>query len=577
MVLIWLVLAVHTTQSFSVTHDELWHLPAGLRGWSGDFAVDRLNPPLSRLWAALPVRLCGIAAEPAVDASAVGIQFIEGHDDFLRWYFLGRVFHLAWPLATAGLVYGWSLQLAGLPAARLALLCFLCCPNVLAHGSVITPDAAAMFVFLLTSFCLWRWMAVPTWRRAVWLGLSLGALQGIKFTGVVFAPVMLAAAAWNVWEAEGRRRKTELFFQMVAALAVSLIALAGCYGFQQVGRPLGAFEFQSDSFRIWQQVLSPLKWLPVPLPADYILGVDLQRAVMEQPHPIFLDGVWQRFGFVMYYPKSLLYKLPHGFQLLIFLGAAALLSERLCRRPFAGSRQLGSAPQSSIRNSQLSIGLSLFLPVVVLFGIATFSNMQLGIRYVLPLIPVLAMVAGRAADWVTGRGVLSRRLAAVAATLLLASALRFHPHHLAYFNELAGGPVGGRNHLVDSNLDWGQDLLRARDFLRNHQDDPHLLYFGSVPPTDVGIAAPIPPSGRPQPGLYLVSVNFVMGRPHIIWLRDGTSRAADLMEFSYFRRFSAVARLGYSIDVYQITPEDIRRAQPPGGNSYAHWNLPLEK
>ena len=66
---LWLGLAIHTVCSTCVTHDEFWHLPAGLRAWSGDFAVDRLNPPLSRLWAALPVRLCSVTANPGADAS----------------------------------------------------------------------------------------------------------------------------------------------------------------------------------------------------------------------------------------------------------------------------------------------------------------------------------------------------------------------------------------------------------------------------------------------------------------------------------------------------------------------------
>jgi hypothetical protein len=36
-------------------------------------------------------------------------------------------------------------------------------------------------------------------------------------------------------------------------------------------------------------------------------------------------------------------------------------------------------------------------------------------------------------------------------------------------------------------------------------------------------------------------------------------RSADFGEFGYFRDFEPVARVGYSIDVYHVTAEDISR------------------
>ncbi len=91
-----------------------------------------------------------------------------------------------------------------------------------------------------------------------------------------------------------------------------------------------------------------------------------------------------------------------------------------------------------------------------------------------------------------------------------------HPFELAAFNLLAGGPDGGRYHLVDSNLDWGQDLGTLAKWMQQEQvDSIGLAYFGTVDPAAVGIHFREPPS-TPQPGLYAISVNFVMGRPHVI-------------------------------------------------------------
>lgn len=543
---VWLILAIHTATEMSVTHDEFWHLPAGVRAWQRDFGVDRLNPPVSRLWAALPLVLRGMRLEPAEDASALGIQFVTKHADFQTWYVWGRILHLVWPLATAALIYYWCLQEFGPAAACLALLCVLTCPDVMAHGSVVTPDAAAMFGFVATSFCLHRWMRNPTWKTAILLGVTLGMLQGIKFTGVVFAPIMLIAGGWVLYRGISARWK--LCGQLGVVLAVSLFVLAACYGFQGIGRPIGRFALQSESFRSWQQRLASLAALPVPLPADYLLGIDQQRMVMEQQHPIFLDGEWRVSGFISYYPKAVLYKLPHGFQLLILLGGLAAWLNR--------------------RTLSATILICLWGPVLVLFGLAMFSNMQLGLRYVMPLIPAFAWLAGQTASLVASLPIVQQRLAAVMVVAVLGWGLRYHPHHLAYFNEFAGGPLGGRYHLLDSNLDWGQDLLRARNYLLAHADEePRFLYFGTVPPSLLGLENPFPPSRQPKPGLYLISVNFVMGRPHAAWQPDQTRRAIDFQEFSYFRQFEPAGHAGYSIDIYRLTADDIRKAAL-GGQSH---------
>src|SRR5206468_11204129 len=61
-----------------------------------------------------------------------------------------------------------------------------------------------------------------------------------------------------------------------------------------------------------------------------------------------------------------------------------------------------------------------------------------------------------------------------------------YPHYLAYFNELAGGPRNGYKRLVDSNLDWGQDLKglkRWADEKRLDATHPlYLSYFGTADP-----------------------------------------------------------------------------------------------
>jgi len=206
--------------------------------------------------------------------------------------------------------------------------------------------------------------------------------------------------------------------------------------------------------------------------------------------------------------------------------------------------------------------LLMLVPVALLLAAGSFTRMQLGIRYVLPAFPLLCCFAGQGARWINFARWPWRSGVLVAAMVLAPCSLRYHPHYLPYFNELSGGPEEGRLHLVDSNLDWGQDLDRLRELLRRRGIPiVGLAYFGTVPPADRGIAYQLPPAGQPAPGVYAISVNFVQGRPFMLRTPEGGLHAAGLDDYGYFRFFEPVDRAGWSILVYQIQHADVARWQ----------------
>ena len=139
-----------------------------------------------------------------------------------------------------------------------------------------------------------------------------------------------------------------------------------------------------------------------------------------------------------------------------------------------------------------------------------------------------------------------------------------------YFNEAASGPQHGAAHLVDGNIDWGQDLLYLKDWLEQHPEcrPLHLAYFGLVDPRLVGIDFSLPAPGPvaavpderadrdrlgPQPGYYAVSVNFVHGLEFSAPDGQGGLHYNSLHTFDYFHAFTPVARGGYSILIYHIS------------------------
>lgn len=543
MLLVWLGLALHTCGAMSVTYDEIWHWPVGVRNLvNGDFAEDRLNPPLARMWAAIPGALGGVDVAPGIPDRPIGERFVAEHPEFVRWYIRGRWFNLVWALATAGLVYGTLLRWKGLGVARWGLLAFLCLPDVIAHASVVTPDSAAMACFFATSLACCVWLREPTLKTAHILGIALGTMQAVKYTGVVFFPVIAVLTVWQLLfsrDPTWRNRKAVLL-QIGAIATDCLLVIAVAYRFQGLFESWGSYAFQSVDLRTVQQLTGFLKPLPVPVPKDLLLGIDAQRAIMEGAHPTFLNGEWSLSGFRSYFLWAAGCKLP-----LIVLGLSVIGGWQILR-----DRELGW-------DRRLAVGL----PALLLVTIASFSSMQLGFRYVMPVLPLLACACGLALNGVQNWSRNFRWAATGFVAVGLLSVWRFHPHHLSYFNELAGGPAGGRHHLVDSNIDWGQDLLRAKAVMERYPNEPiRMAYFGQVDPKLVGIECDIPPSRHFEPGLYLISVNYVMGRPGTVRDPQGAVRPVDINEFAYFQLMEPAEHVGYSIDLYRVTPETIQQA-----------------
>jgi len=557
--LVHCALAWYCAREMSVTHDEYWHLPVGLLHWrTGRFDFDRLNPPLLRLWAALPLLATDAQVDPApTDLLGYGDMFLRRNPEKDRWLFLlGRCMIIALSLSTGLLLARWAEQLFGAKAACLAALLWFADPNVLAHGSLVTTDMGAALFFAVTLYALWRWTRRADWPRALAFGVLLGLAQLAKYTCVLLVPVSLLL--WFAWRrqpddrdggsseaADSTGRPTSGTRRLVAqwgvALALSAVVLNAGYLFQGTGTPLRQYDFQS---RTLQQTTKRLGWLaawPVPLPRDYLLGLDAQRHIMEGEHPVFLDGEWRTDGFRSYYVKALVYKLPHSVHWLLLVSLLLLLDREDPER----RRRFGS--------------LWLLFPFGLLVALASFSRMQLGVRYVLPVLPLLYLFAaqcGQTADWPRRRAV---AVAVAIGAVLSVASLRHHPHHLAYFNELAGGPQLGRWHLLDSNLDWGQDLDRLAAYLHARSvDEVGLAYFGTVPPAARGIRYRLPPA-TPMPGWYAISVNLVMGRPYAVRAPDGHLVSLGLDALGYFRFFEPVAHIGYSIDVFRLTDQDIAR------------------
>ncbi len=550
----------------SPTVDEPFHLAAGIEHWHfGQFHIDRGNPPLVGSVAALPV----LAACPQTDWSrapnsyAVGSDFVAANGSRTFWLTtLGRWACIPFSLLGAYVCFHWARTLYGPHAGLLALGLWCFCPNMLAHGQLITGDMAATAVGVAAFYLFWRWLREPSIGRALGAGLLLGLAELSKFVWLVL--YLLWPAVWIAWRGARLRMPQRLRFRqeaghMLLMVVLSLYVINVGYAFESPLEPLG-------DFHLGQKLLSPLggsSWvarglaaLPVPLPANYLRGIDEILRIRDSRPWTYLAGERQAGGWWYFYPYALLVKTPLG--TLVLLELACLLS--FLPRYSAGWRD----------------EVFLVLPIGVLLVFVNSSGTSQVLRYVLPIFPLAYIWASKAGRSFANGDRLFAVLASGSLAWAVASSLWVYPHSLSYFNALAGGPKGGPAHLVNSDIDWGQDLLYLKQWLDRHPEAQplHLAYFGRIDPRLAGIEYALPPKFSvsaahdrflrpadrgPQPGWHAVSVNLLRGfgwdvpdgRGGVEWLA-GT-------EYEYFLRLEPVATAGYSIYIYHLDVAEANR------------------
>ncbi|MBY0229944.1 MAG: glycosyltransferase family 39 protein, partial [Gemmataceae bacterium] len=454
----------------------------------------------------------------------------RGPPAYLAAFREARAVNLSFSLLAGAAVALLGLDLFG-PAASLAALLFWCAnPFVIAWASLVTTDMGATASMLLFVLAFRAHLRQPTLATSFTSGVLLGLALLCKFSALVLVPFAFS----------GRR--------LVPLLATALLVVNAGYLFQGTGRVLGSFTFWSGALGSGGNHFAgtPLHHLPVPVPADFLLGLDRQWLDTESGlYESWFLGELRKGGWPHYYLVGLALKLPLGLLAAFFLA--------LC---FA--RRLGKG------------FLVASVPSLLLLALLSWRcGFCHHLRYALPAVPLVCIAAGALFSF-------GWRMRLVGALCLLQSVFacfQYAPHHLPYFNELAGGPQHGWKALADSSADWGQGLLDLRDWARANPDkrplhlacfnrvDPALFGIDFVPPPSDPDAPPIvggasPPQGPIPPGWHVVSANFVVGIPFIApdgkhgWMR------VPPRAYARYRKLTPVGHIGYSLLVYRVPEED---------------------
>ncbi len=481
LVLIATARIVSTYSVFSYTSDEPAHVACGVE-WlaKGVYTWEPQHPPLARVAAALGPYLIGARPHntPRVDQSSMtreGVAIFFQGNRYDLTVTLARLGVLPFFWVGCAVVYWWGLREFGPAVAVVALFLFSFLPQILAHAGLATTDMAVTAFIGAAFLAALIWVERPTLRSGAFFGICTGLAALSKFSALAYLPAAMAMALAGYYLTE-RPRPSQIAAAVRERLpSFSVAVLTGCLSIWAMYR----FSFGPTALGVR---------LPAP---ELFAGIQEVMRHNRLGHPSFLLGEYMRTGVWYYFPLVLLIKTPIGFLALFGLGVT-----------------LAFKKQARFRRAWLPLAFS-----AGILAVAMASHINIGIRHVLPIYIGLALLAAIAAVRLLEMADTRKWAAAAAGILTLwfaASSLWSHPDYLPYFNELAGSHP--ENIVVDSDLDWGQDMKRLGKRLSQSgaRELFMLPFLRELPPGAFGLP-PIPSqidALNPTPGWNAVSLTM---------------------------------------------------------------------
>lgn len=470
---------VLTATAFPQFYDEPVHILCGLE-WlgQGTYTIEEQHPPLARVATAIGPYLAGLRAPVGSDNAnmwQVSNRMLDKSADYLRTLLLARLGILPFFFVTCVLVAVWAKRWFGAAGAIIAAVLLTTTPTVLAHAALATTDMASAATLLLALGSLFAVIARPALKTAVIAGCCVALALLAKFSSIpylaVSIPVMLFFR-WLLgqpipWRSGAERRR-------VAQLALVAVAVCGLTVWAGVRFSVGPLLLPSDiatkgfPFPSIPQItgLSQGRVIEILQAPVYPAG-EIFRGVLEvhehnhSGHRAYLLGEIGMQGWWYFFPVAFGVKTPIPFLLLGLVSLGMLFVTGFRRRDWRLPALAGCA--------------------VAIMAVAMTANLNLGVRHILVLYPLLALAAAS-----LGEAALRSKTVAAGVVVLLGwqcvESLRAHPDYLPYFNQMAGDHP--EDFLVGSDLDWGQDLLRLEQTVRELKIEKlYLAYSGSAEPT----------------------------------------------------------------------------------------------
>jgi len=454
------LLAIMSLQMFAVTWrknitvDEIVMIPSAYYHLvDADFQLVNEHPALPKILAAIPL-LFVQPNETTWDPTRsnaedfkwerIGRFWNDNANKFQSIGFWSKVPMILLTIGLGILIFLFTRELFGPRAAVIAVALFTLEPTTLGHGRVVQTDGPAAFGYFLFFTALYYYVSKNTWRRAVYLGAAIGIALLTKYSmllvGLVVAPTLIIV--W--WRASWR---LVVPIQTVIVVVTMLLVIDAAYFFKLAALSNVDYEWIASNFRIHTQAVTLLvQTLRYLVPKEFLLGILFQIVHNRNGHSASLLGMYSQTGWWYYFPVALVLKTTIPF-LLLSLASSVWASVRVVlQRDFRF--------------------IWLLIPAAIYMIFVLFSHIDIGVRYMLPLIPFMIVLSAWMIDELSK---MKWRIAGIAIAGVLVGwiaieAWRAYPNHIVYMNQFASRAPHWW-YLSDSNVEWGEDLRGLAQYL----------------------------------------------------------------------------------------------------------------
>ena len=557
---LFVILSLSAVRQKAPTFDETLHLFAGYAylKW-GDFGINPEHPPLAKIVGAIPLLVMDLNHQ-GVDRSErdriqgnrghaweLANRFLFIHNDAETIFLAAKAAMTILAVALGVVIYLWARDLYGLQGAVVGVFIFCLDPNFLAHSAIVHTDVPFTLWFFAATYFFWRSLNELSWSNLL-LTATFFALAAItKFSFVSILPIWMLLGLIRLFvKMPQRSRITEpalvrrysgksllLVIILGAVLLGGYVTIWLTYGLRFDASPYPRTQLPTAfamAKQPWLETIVRLSGDYLFLPDSWIFGI--ADAFRSLDRPAYLLGEISKEGFWLYFPVAFLAKTPAPTLILLMIALVYL--------PFA-KRQAGAT-------------YFLLVSAILFFAIAVWSHINIGIRHIMPIYPFLFVWLGGIATELWGLRIRALRTLLIGLSIwLFGSTIASYPDYLAYFNELAGGAKNGHRLLVDSNLDWGQDLKGLKTWMeQNSVTKIQLAYFGMANPNYYGIQADYLPGtlfaqSNETPSTEIKASHIAISATYLM----GYNLAAPNF-YASFRQQKPLAVIGHSIWVFKL-------------------------
>jgi len=569
------IIAVASAWHDSPIVDEIPHIGAGYSYIAGQtYEFNPEHPPLAKDLAGLALLPLGLNPQiiPAVNSD----NQPNGVND--QWNF-GRqliyhsnvnpiaIVHAAkLPLIvlfifSAILVFAWTKRTYNPRAALLAVFLFSFCPTIIAHSRFVTTDIAALFGVLFSTYFFVRYLQEQNTANFWLASLSFGVALLTKFSTFLLVPFfVLTAIAW-AWSHHDRwfQSTWRLTVKSILVMAVGFVIVVGpVYQFHILNYP--ASQQKSDTSVLLGNygvpiIKSIIIWSadkPILRPySQYGLGLAMVFQRAEGGNRTYYLGQVSSQSFKSYFPVVYSLKEPIPF-LILLLGAIWF--------GFKSWRKTHKLFKEKIKEHFL--GFTMLLWIFIYLAASINANLNIGIRHLIPIYGfIFVLVAGQIESILAIKKWFKIFIFVLLGWYVAEFAFAY-PSYLSYFNEFAlirpgwaqNEQAGGQNYVVDSNFDWGQDLWRLGDFVKqNNIQKIYTDYFGWADASFyLGDSFQWLHAGQ-----YINKAQFIKDNPSGGWLAVSATfyqetTVAPAKPYAWLGK--PTATIGKSIFVWHVTP-----------------------